>query len=92
MQWVNLSFAIYSKTGALLYGPAAGNTLWSGFGGVCQTSNNGDPIVLYDHLVDRWMVSQFAVPGGASGYHQCIAVSQTRATPPEHGTAISSGG
>ena len=23
------------------------------------------------------MVSQFALPGGASGYHQCIAVSQT---------------
>ena len=77
MQWVNLSFAIYSKTGTLLYGPAAGNTLWSGFGGVCQTSNDGDPIVLYDQLADRWMVSQFAVPGGASGYHQCIAVSQT---------------
>ena len=77
MQWVNLSFAIYSKTGALLYGPAAGNTLWSGFGGVCQTRNDGDPIVLYDQLADRWMVSQFAVPGGASGYHQCIAVSQT---------------
>ena len=77
MQWVNLSFAIYSKTGTLLYGPAAGNTLWSGFGGVCQTRNDGDPIVLYDHLADRWMVSQFAVPGGASGYHQCIAISQT---------------
>ncbi len=77
MQWVNLNFAIYSKTGTLLYGPAAGNTLWSGFGGVCQTRNDGDPIVLYDQLADRWMVSQFAVPGGASGYHQCIAVSQT---------------
>jgi len=77
MQWVNLSFAIYSKTGTLLYGPAAGNTIWSGFGGVCQTRNDGDPIVLYDHLADRWMVSQFAVPGGSSGYHQCIAVSQT---------------
>ncbi|MBI5353885.1 MAG: PPC domain-containing protein [Chloroflexi bacterium] len=77
MQWVNLSFAIYSKTGTLLYGPAAGNTLWSGFGGTCQTSNDGDPIVLYDQLADRWMVSQFAVPGGASGYHQCIAISQT---------------
>ena len=77
MQWVNLSFAIYNKSGGLLYGPAAGNTLWSGFGGTCQTSNDGDPIVLYDQLADRWMVSQFAVPGGTSGYHQCIAVSQT---------------
>ncbi len=77
MQWVNLNFAIYSKTGALLFGPAAGNSLWAGFGGPCQTRNDGDPIVQYDHLADRWMVSQFALPGGSSGYHQCIAVSQT---------------
>lgn len=78
MQWVNLSFAIYSKSGTLLYGPAAGNTLWSGFGAPCQTSNDGDPIVQYDHLADRWMVSQFALPNYPSGpFYQCIAVSQT---------------
>ncbi|HSB02372.1 MAG TPA: hypothetical protein VLE49_17100 [Anaerolineales bacterium] len=78
VQWVNLSFAIYSKSGALLYGPAAGNTLWSGFGGPCQTSNDGDPIVQYDHLADRWMMSQFALPNYPSGpFYQCIAVSQT---------------
>lgn len=78
MQWVNLSFAIYSKTGTLLYGPAAGNTLWSGFGGACETTNDGDPIVQYDHLADRWMVSQFALPNYPSGpFYQCIAVSQT---------------
>ncbi len=78
MQWVNLSFAIYSKSGQLLYGPAAGNTLWSGFGGPCQTSNDGDPIAQYDHLADRWMVSQFALPNYPSGpFYQCIAVSQT---------------
>ena len=77
MQWVNLSFAVYNRSGTLLYGPAAGNTLWSGFGGVCSTRNDGDPIALYDQLADRWMVSQFALPGGSQGYHQCIAVSQT---------------
>ena len=32
VQWVNTSFAIYDKSGTLLYGPAAGNTLWAGFG------------------------------------------------------------
>ena len=78
VQMVNLSFAVYSKTGALLYGPAAGNTLWSGFGGVCSTSNDGDPIVQYDHLADRWMMSQFALPNYPSGpFYECIAVSQT---------------
>jgi hypothetical protein len=61
-----------------LYGPAAGNTLWTGFGGVCSTSNDGDPIVQYDHLADRWMMSQFALPNYPSGpFYECIAVSQT---------------
>lgn len=77
VQFVNLSLAIYSKTGTLLYGPTNGNTIWSGFAGTCSTRNDGDPIVLYDQAADRWMVSQFALPGGKSGYHQCIAVSQT---------------
>jgi len=35
VQWVNVSFAIWDKTGKRVYGPAAGNTLWSGFGGPC---------------------------------------------------------
>ncbi|HLF37052.1 MAG TPA: hypothetical protein VI520_03860, partial [Anaerolineales bacterium] len=48
VQTVNLSFAIWDKSGQLLYGPANLNTLWQGFGGPCETTNNGDPIVLYD--------------------------------------------
>jgi uncharacterized repeat protein (TIGR01451 family) len=74
VQIVNLSFAIFNKSGAVLFGPANINTLWSGFGGPCETENDGDPIVLYDHLADRWLLSQFAVPGP---FHQCIAISQT---------------
>jgi hypothetical protein len=42
-EWVNESFAVFSKsTGALVYGPAAGNTLWAGFGGGCQSNNDGE--------------------------------------------------
>jgi hypothetical protein len=78
VQWVNLSFAVYSRTGTLLYGPAAGNTLWSAFGGPCQTTNNGDPIAQYDHLADRWVMSQFALPNYPSGpFYECVAVSST---------------
>ena len=74
VQFVNIHFVIYDKSGNLLYGPAAGNTLWDGFGGPCETYNDGDPIVLYDPLADRWLMSQFAVP---EPYYQCIAISQT---------------
>ena len=76
VQWVNASFAVFDKTtGSLLLGPVAGNTLWSGFGGGCQTNNNGDPVVTYDKLANRWVLSQFSV--GSTPYLQCIAVSQT---------------
>jgi hypothetical protein len=76
VQWVNLSLAVYSKSGALLYGPTNGNTIFSGFGGPCQTTNDGDPIVLYDERADRWLLSQFALPNYPSGpFYQCLAVS-----------------
>jgi hypothetical protein len=76
VQWVNFSYAVWSKQGALLYGPVNGNTVWGGFGGLCETRNNGDPIVLYDPIADRWFLSQLAFID-PSEYHQCIAVSQT---------------
>lgn len=75
VQWVNTAFAVYEKkSGKLVYGPAAGNTLWSNFGGACQKLNDGDPIVLYDRLAGRWLLSQFAVDGGPP-YFQCVAIS-----------------
>ncbi len=78
VQWVNVSFAVYNKAGVKLYGPAAGNTLWQNFSGPCESENNGDPIVLYDHLADRWLLSQLAVPNFPDGpFYQCIAISTT---------------
>lgn len=81
IQWVNLGFAIWDKSGTQVYpasGSALGNTLWSGFGGPCQTSNDGDPQTNYDHLADRWVMSQFALPNYPNGpFYQCIAVSTT---------------
>src|SRR5437867_866233 len=70
----NLHFQIFNKSGVSLFGPAANNTLWSGFGGGCQTRNDGDPVVLYDQLADRWLLSQFTA---AAPYLQCVALSQT---------------
>ena len=76
VQWVNESFAIFNKTtGALVYGPVAGNTLWSGFGGGCQTNNDGDPVVAYDKAANRWVMTQFSVT--TTPYLQCVAVSTT---------------
>ena len=78
VQVVNLSLAVWDRSGTMLKGPVNINTLWQGFGGACATTNNGDPIVLYDRVANRWMVSQFALPNYPIGpFYQCIAVSQT---------------
>src|SRR6266704_2972323 len=75
LQLINLSLAVYSKTGSRLLGPESTNTLWSGFGGGCQTNNDGDGVALYDALSGRWVVSQFSV--STTPYLECVAVSQT---------------
>ncbi len=75
VEMVNSSFAIFNKSGSPLYGPVAINTLWSGFGGGCQTNNDGDPTVEYDPIADRFVLSQFSV--NTTPYMQCVAVSQT---------------
>ena len=76
VQVVNTDFAVYNKsTGGIVYGPVPINTLWSGFGGGCQTNNDGDPVVVYDRIANRWVISQFSV--STTPYLQCVAVSQT---------------
>jgi hypothetical protein len=83
VQWVNLRYAIYTLTRNanneisgfnLVPGfPKNGNVVWQGFGGRCQSDNDGDPIVQYDQLADRWILTQFAV--SSTPYTQCVAVS-----------------
>jgi hypothetical protein len=76
VQWVNLSFAVYDKSnGAILYGPADGSTLWSGFEVPDCTDPSGDPVVMYDQFMDRWILSQFTTAGPE--YWNCVAVSTT---------------
>jgi hypothetical protein len=53
-----------------LTGAASFGGLWP-VGNVCR-SNTGDPIVVFDHLANRWLLSQFASPS-----HMCIAISRT---------------
>ena len=76
-------FRIFNKTGTPLTSIARISTLFAGLPATnkCRLRDNGDPIVNYDPLADRWVFSQFALTD-ASGdsnppYYQCIAVSQT---------------
>jgi len=80
IQAVNVSFTILDKNGNTLLGPTTYNSLFSLMGATpCGLNQNqGDPVVFYDHMADRWVISDFAFPSfpGAS-FYQCIAVSKT---------------
>jgi hypothetical protein len=84
VQMVNVGFQVYSKdTGNPITGVIDFNELYKAvsFGGQCELQNAGDPVVVYDQLADRWLLTQFTsatadLPTGGP-YYECIAVSQT---------------
>src|SRR4051794_7917757 len=77
VQWVNVDIAVFDKaTGTIAQGfPKPGNSVWSGFGGDCETNNDGDPVVEYDRLAGRWVLTQFSA--ATTPYLECVAVSTT---------------
>lgn len=72
VQMVNVSFAVYDKNGNLLSGPHPIKQLWAGQPGTCANNSAGDPVVLFDPLANRWLLSQFAFNNSI-----CLAISQT---------------
>ena len=87
VQTVNAYFAVFDKTDLIKSGtrsatpvrPVFGwtpiNVIWRGFGGKCEANNDGDPIVAYDRIAKRWVITQMSYTG--NGYAECIAVSTT---------------
>src|SRR5437016_6016467 len=77
VQIVNEGYQVFDKaTGNSVLGPNSISSIWSGFGGVCQSGGKGDPVMLYDHLANRWLISQFAGSGSAVT-DECVAISTT---------------
>ena len=76
VQMTNVLVRVFSKTGAPLTAPFKLSTLFASVGGGCATRDNGDPVVVYDPLADRWLLSQFCTLADPTP-HQMIAVSQT---------------
>lgn len=73
---VNVQFAVYSKTGAILAGPTNIQHVFAPLGGVCA-STYGDPVVLYDRAADRWVLSYIGTNSAGSIGAECVAVSKT---------------
>ena len=75
---VNMHFCVYDKaTGDPLISPMLMSELFAaaGFPAPASTSDDGDPVVLYDHLADRWLISQFII--SVTPCHEVIGISQT---------------
>lgn len=63
VQTVNSRMAVFTKrgsrfesTGRPIYGPVNTNNVFRGFGGRCEATNNGDAVVRYDQLANRWLI------------------------------------
>src|SRR4051794_1728234 len=84
VQTVNSVFSIYSKDGKRLVGPTPIDDIWASAPNAaefnCTAQSRGDPVVQYDPIADRWLISQFNFPGVAviaPPFDECVAISQT---------------
>src|SRR5579859_6751025 len=78
IQTVNTAIGIYTKTTGLQAAALTFNSLFSAAAAPCNTSNKGDPVVIYDGAVDRWLIADFAWTNLQNGpYYECIAASKS---------------
>jgi hypothetical protein len=70
----NVVYEVFDKTtGKVVLGPTAIHTIWQGFGGPCASVDGGDPVILWDKLAQRWLVTQLSFSNTES--FLCVAVS-----------------
>src|SRR2546426_2179247 len=80
IQAVNSSFQVFNKSGVTLAGPTTYNSFFSALGPTTPCGNNqnqGDPFAFYDHMANRWVISDFAYPPTGVINYECIGVSKT---------------
>lgn len=63
--------AVYDKTDGTLVDQFTGNALWSAI----NESSAGDPIILFDHEYNRWIITEFTSPSGSANL--LFAISAT---------------
>ncbi len=93
VQIVNSRMAIFSKkgktfaeSGRALYGPVETRNVFKGFGGPCENMNNGDAVVRYDQLADRWLI---VMPTFRKGISRNIdTTTKQRINLPQPGEAV----
>ena len=79
VQNVNSAWRVWNRTGTPLTSVMSLGSLFSALPGPCANTNDGDPVVLYDQLADRWLISQFcwSTTAATDPDHEIIAISKT---------------
>lgn len=77
---INTAYQVYDKvTGAPLFGPAQISSIFTGVPGLCgqgaTSPNFTDPIVLYDQMAGRWLITIVAANSAFTVGKECVAVS-----------------
>jgi len=77
VEMVNILFSVYTKAGKEVIPPTDIGALWAGFRVQDCTDPAGDPIVVYDQLANRWILTQFTIRGFETGgdFYNCVAIS-----------------
>ncbi|TAM79463.1 MAG: hypothetical protein EPN47_16800 [Acidobacteria bacterium] len=75
---VNTSYTVYTTSGSGVKSGYLDSSFFAGLtSSLCSSSNGGDPIVLFDKLDGRWIISQLAYNSTNTDNHLCMAISQT---------------
>jgi hypothetical protein len=78
LEITNSDYEVFDKaTGKILLPPTSYMTIWHGFSQGCGENDDGDPIVLWDKLAERWLVSHLSFTSFTQQYFVCVAVSTT---------------
>jgi fibronectin type 3 domain-containing protein len=78
VETVNVEYAVYDKTtGAQIQAPIAIHNVFGALGAPCGTSDGGDPVVLYDQIAGRWLISQLEYNRSFNADYECVAISTT---------------
>ena len=83
IQAVNTSVGVFEKSTGNQKAAFTFNDFFKANGedpnGACATLNYGDPVVLYDQVSGRWIITDFAFAGSGNTppYYECIAVSKS---------------
>ena len=77
VQTVNTAFTIYTPSGSGVANGYLSGLFANLTNSLCSSVDGGDPIVLFDKLDGRWIISQLAYDSTFTDNHLCLAISQT---------------